>query len=119
VLVDKLKTQKGIKIDQTIVKGANHFFENNVDELRRASHPLTIAAISFGDWNSGMLGGAVAVCSMASPTSSTSCSSLTRRTMTSTSPSGMRSPGSISPASSRRRISPTVRFMSAGAAVIG
>jgi hypothetical protein len=32
-LVDKLKTQKGIKIDQTIIKGANHFFENNVDEL--------------------------------------------------------------------------------------
>ena len=32
-LVDKLKTQKGIKIDQTIIKGANHFFENNIDEL--------------------------------------------------------------------------------------
>lgn len=32
-LVDKLKTQKGIKIEQTILKGANHFFENNVDEL--------------------------------------------------------------------------------------
>lgn len=32
-LVDKLKTQKGIKIDQTIVKGANHFFENSVEEL--------------------------------------------------------------------------------------
>jgi alpha/beta superfamily hydrolase len=32
-LVDKLKTQKGIKIDQQIVKGANHFFENNIDEL--------------------------------------------------------------------------------------
>ena len=32
-LVDKLKTQKGIKIDQTIIRGANHFFENNVDEL--------------------------------------------------------------------------------------
>ena len=32
-LVDKLKTQKGIKIEQTIVKGANHFFENNVDDL--------------------------------------------------------------------------------------
>jgi alpha/beta superfamily hydrolase len=32
-LVDKLKTQKGIKIDQTIIKGANHFFEKNVDEL--------------------------------------------------------------------------------------
>jgi alpha/beta superfamily hydrolase len=33
MLVDKLKTQKGIKIEQTIVKGANHFFENNLDEL--------------------------------------------------------------------------------------
>ena len=32
-LVDKLKTQKGIKIDQQIVKGANHFFESHVDEL--------------------------------------------------------------------------------------
>ena len=33
MLVDKLKTQKGIKIDQQIIHGANHFFENNVDEL--------------------------------------------------------------------------------------
>jgi alpha/beta superfamily hydrolase len=32
-LVDKLKLQKGIKIDQQILRGANHFFENNVDEL--------------------------------------------------------------------------------------
>ena len=32
-LVDKLKTQKGIKIEQQIVKGANHFFENSVDGL--------------------------------------------------------------------------------------
>jgi len=32
-LVDKLKTQKGIKIDQSIIHGANHFFENGVDEL--------------------------------------------------------------------------------------
>ena len=32
-LVDKLKTQRGIKIDQKIIPGANHFFENNVDEL--------------------------------------------------------------------------------------
>src|SRR4029079_3248462 len=32
-LVDKLKTQRGIKIDQQIIPGANHFFENNVDEL--------------------------------------------------------------------------------------
>jgi alpha/beta superfamily hydrolase len=33
VLVDKLKTQKGIKIDQVIVPGANHFFEKDVDTL--------------------------------------------------------------------------------------
>ncbi len=32
-LVDKLKTQRGIKIDQQIIPGANHFFENSVDEL--------------------------------------------------------------------------------------
>lgn len=32
-LVDKLKTQRGIKIDQQIIPGANHFFENNVDQL--------------------------------------------------------------------------------------
>jgi len=32
-LVDKLKTQKGIVIDQQIVDGANHFFDGKVDEL--------------------------------------------------------------------------------------
>lgn len=32
-LTQKLKTQKGIKIDHEIVPGANHFFENKVDEL--------------------------------------------------------------------------------------
>ncbi len=32
-LVDKLKSQKGIKIDQVIVPGANHFFEDQVDQL--------------------------------------------------------------------------------------
>ena len=32
-LVDKLKTQKGIVIDQKIIPGANHFFENHMDEL--------------------------------------------------------------------------------------
>jgi alpha/beta superfamily hydrolase len=32
-LVDKLKTQRGIKIDQQIMPGANHFFENSIDEL--------------------------------------------------------------------------------------
>ena len=29
----KLKTQRGIKIDHEIVPGANHFFENKIDEL--------------------------------------------------------------------------------------
>ena len=33
VLVDKLKTQKGIVIDQQIVSGANHFYEDKIDEL--------------------------------------------------------------------------------------
>ena len=32
-LVDKLKTQKGITIEQQIVEGANHFYENKIDEL--------------------------------------------------------------------------------------
>lgn len=32
-LIDKLKTQKGIVIQQNIIEGANHFFENKVDEL--------------------------------------------------------------------------------------
>ena len=32
-LIDKLKTQKGIVIDQQIIEGANHFFEGKVDEL--------------------------------------------------------------------------------------
>lgn len=32
-LVDKLKTQKGITIEQQIVEGANHFYEGKVDEL--------------------------------------------------------------------------------------
>jgi len=32
-LVDKLKTQKGITIEQQIVGGANHFYEGKIDEL--------------------------------------------------------------------------------------
>jgi len=32
-LIEKLKTQKGIVIDQQIIEGANHFFEGKVDEL--------------------------------------------------------------------------------------
>ena len=32
-LIEKLKTQKGIVIDQSVIPGANHFFENRIDEL--------------------------------------------------------------------------------------
>jgi alpha/beta superfamily hydrolase len=32
-LVEKLKTQKGIVIEQKVVAGANHFFENKIDVL--------------------------------------------------------------------------------------
>jgi uncharacterized protein len=32
-LVDKLKTQKGIIIEQQVIEGANHFFEDKVDDL--------------------------------------------------------------------------------------
>ena len=32
-LIEKLKTQKGIVIEHAVVEGANHFFENRVDEL--------------------------------------------------------------------------------------
>lgn len=32
-LVDKLKTQKGITIEQQIVEGANHFYEGKIDDL--------------------------------------------------------------------------------------
>lgn len=32
-LVEKLKTQKGIVIEQQIVRGANHFFDGKTDEL--------------------------------------------------------------------------------------
>ncbi|HRJ69296.1 MAG TPA: alpha/beta hydrolase [Beijerinckiaceae bacterium] len=32
-VIDKVKTQKGVKIEHTLIKGANHFFENHVEEL--------------------------------------------------------------------------------------
>ena len=35
-LVDKLKLQKGITIEQQIVEGANHFYEDKIDELIEA-----------------------------------------------------------------------------------
>ncbi len=32
-LVEKLKTQKGIVIDQRVIPGANHFFDQRVEPL--------------------------------------------------------------------------------------
>jgi alpha/beta superfamily hydrolase len=32
-LIDKLKTQRGIVIDQAVIQGANHFFEDKTEEL--------------------------------------------------------------------------------------
>jgi len=34
--VEKLKTQKGIVIDQKVVSGANHFFDGKVEPLMTA-----------------------------------------------------------------------------------
>ena len=35
-LVDKLKTQKGIVVSHEIVPGANHFFEDKVEDLTQS-----------------------------------------------------------------------------------
>ena len=35
-VIEKVKTQKGIKLEHAIIEGANHFFENRVDELMEA-----------------------------------------------------------------------------------
>ncbi len=32
--IDKVKTQKGIKIEHAIIPGANHFFEDRLEELK-------------------------------------------------------------------------------------
>jgi len=32
-VIDKVKTQKGVKIEHAVIPGANHFFEGRVDEL--------------------------------------------------------------------------------------
>jgi uncharacterized protein len=37
-LVDKLRMQKGIKIDHRMISGANHFFKNRTTELLEAMH---------------------------------------------------------------------------------
>jgi alpha/beta superfamily hydrolase len=35
-LVDKLKTQKGIIIEQKVIPGANHFFDARIEPLMQA-----------------------------------------------------------------------------------
>jgi alpha/beta superfamily hydrolase len=35
-LVDKLKTQKGIVIEQKVVLGANHFFDGKIEALMQS-----------------------------------------------------------------------------------
>jgi hypothetical protein len=35
-LVDKLKTQRGIVVSHEVVPGANHFFEDKVEDLTKA-----------------------------------------------------------------------------------
>src|ERR1700682_3544858 len=35
-LVDKLKTQRGIIIDQKVIPGANHFFDAKIDTLMQS-----------------------------------------------------------------------------------
>ena len=57
-VIEKLKTQKGILIEHAVVEGANHFFEDRVDELieqvgiyldRRLDNPPRIAIASRTD----------------------------------------------------------------------
>ena len=40
-LVDKLKTQKGIVIEQKIIPGANHFFDGKVEPLMQIRRHLS------------------------------------------------------------------------------
>ena len=46
-LVEKLKTQKGIVIEQKVVPGANHFFDGKVETLMQSVN----AAISTSGLN--------------------------------------------------------------------
>jgi len=40
-LVDKLKTQKGIVIDQKVIPGANHFFDGKIEPFDAVGHRLS------------------------------------------------------------------------------
>jgi len=57
-VIEKLKTQKGIQIEHAVVEGANHFFEDRVDDLiakvgiyldKRLGNPPRIAIASRTD----------------------------------------------------------------------
>jgi uncharacterized protein len=57
-VIEKLKTQKGIAIEHAVVEGANHFFEDRVDDLigkvgtyldKRLGNPPKIAIAARGD----------------------------------------------------------------------
>jgi alpha/beta superfamily hydrolase len=32
-VIEKVKTQKGVKLEHAVIEGANHFFDGKVDEL--------------------------------------------------------------------------------------
>jgi len=32
-VIEKVKTQKGVKLEHAVIDGANHFFDGRVDEL--------------------------------------------------------------------------------------
>ena len=40
-LVEKLKTQKGIVIEQKVIPGANHFFDGKIEPLMSRSGPIS------------------------------------------------------------------------------
>ena len=47
-LVDKLKTQKGIIIEQKVVPGANHFFDGKIEPLMQIDQRLSRQAAEAG-----------------------------------------------------------------------
>jgi len=43
-LIEKLKTQKGILIEHAVIEGANHFFENCIDDLQTVVGAISTSA---------------------------------------------------------------------------
>ncbi len=48
-LVERLKTQRGIVIDHEVIPGANHFFENRIDELMKVIGSYLDRRLAEGD----------------------------------------------------------------------